>query len=361
MKINFSEYDLTSFLTREGVFCGIWSKLIQPNHIGTKFNRKNKIFRSSVWNDTTGELLSGSYPKFVNWGENPDNFPPPSNIRGWTFVEKIDGSACIVDYINSQFVARTRGTFTYKDLDNHPDFTLCFEKYPKIKEFLKNNPHYSLLLEIVTPNLRIVLNYGEIDFYLCGCVNKNDYSLLLQSELDEIAKELGLKRPIYYTFSSIENLLDEVEKWKGKEGIVGYSPDGQLLLKVKSDWYKKLHAAKDNFRSIEAVIDVWFSFGEPDYNSFVSEFTNNYDYETLLICQGFISIICDGAKEVKKIVDYMGQFVEPLRTLPRKDAALKIIGAYGDTNRGSFLFKLLDNKPLSSEDRKKLMYQVLKK
>lgn len=368
MKINFEDHDLTNFLIREGFFCELYTKLIQPNHIGTKFNQKNKIFRSSIWSDS-GELLSGSYFKFVNFGENTEEFPVITNIRGWTFVEKIDGSAVVIDFINNKFSARTRGTFTYKDLDNHKDFDFAFEKYPKIKEFVKNNPKYSLLLEIVTPNLKIVLNYGEIDFYLCGCVNKDNYSLLTQKELDELSLEIGVKRPMYYSFNSIDDLLKEVEQWRGKEGVVAYSPNGQHLLKVKSDWYKKLHAAKENFRNIESVIDVWIAFEKPNYQDFIKKFTETYDYETLLICQGFISQICESYREVQKIVFGMNLFIkdkclclgDPTDKKVRGQMAAKVISSYGNTNRASFVFKLLDGKQLGNEELKKLIFQVSKK
>ena len=55
MQINFSDYDLSEFIIKEDLFCGIPAKLIVPNHIGTKFNQKNKIFRSSIW-DLNGKL-----------------------------------------------------------------------------------------------------------------------------------------------------------------------------------------------------------------------------------------------------------------------------------------------------------------
>lgn len=363
MKINFTDYDLENFLLKEGELCGIKSTLIQPNHIGTKFTQKNKILRSSVWLPD-GNLLSGSFFKFVNWGENPENFPLPDNIVGWTFVEKIDGSCVIVDYINGMLSARTRGTFSYKDMDNAVDFDAAFQKYPLIEEFVKENPHYSLLLEIVTPNLKIVLNYGDdVDFFLTGCVDKRTYTLLTQKELDIISSKLGIKRPIYYTFTSIEDLLEKVITWKGKEGVVAYSPNGQHLLKIKSDWYKKLHAAKENFRNIESVIDVWFSFGEPNYTDFVKQLSEHYDYETMLICQGYISRICDASKEVKQIIDGMKRFVDnTLKSLPtRKDQAVHVIASYGISGRQSMVFKLLDGKELVADDKKKILFQVLKK
>ena len=171
MKINFADYDFTDFVLKEGVFGGMASKLITPIHIGTKFTQKNKIFRSSIWVADTGELLSGGFFKFVNFGENPENFPIPLSIDNCSFVEKIDGSLVCLDYVNGQLCMRTRGTFSYSTIDNASDFEYCLFKSPKIKEWLTVNSHCTLLAEITTPNLKIVIDYGsEPQFWLVGVV-----------------------------------------------------------------------------------------------------------------------------------------------------------------------------------------------
>ena len=74
-----------------------------------------------------------------------------------------------------------------------------------------------------------------------------------------------------------------------------------------------------------------------------------------------VSQICDAMKEVKLIVDAMTVFVDPLRIVGRRDAAAKILQAWGNTSRSSFAFKLLDGKALGAEDLKKLLFQCLKK
>jgi hypothetical protein len=56
----------------------------------------------------------------------------------------------------------------------------------------------------------------------------------------------------------------------------------------------------------------------------------------------------------------MESFVLPLKSGIRKDAALAIIKAYGETNRASFAFKLLDGHPLTEKEYKKLIFQCLK-
>ena len=82
----------------------------------------------------------------------------------------------------------------------------------------------------------------------------------------------------------------------------------------------------------------------------------------MLICQGYISHICDAYEKVNKIINGMKKFVkETLYPLPtRKDQALKVISAYGPTNRSAMVFSLLDQNSLNEDQLKKLLYQCLK-
>lgn len=362
MQIDFNNYDLTNFLVKEGIFCGIPAKLITPNHIGTKFDQSNKIFRSSIWS-LDGVLLSAAFKKFVNAGENPDNFPLPSSLDGTAIVDKIDGSLCCIDYINDTLSMRTRGTFSVDTAENVSDFYLCLDKYPKITEWLKNNPNYSLITEITTPNCRIVIRYGDDpDFWLTGVINKDDYSLMTQSDLDKLAVELGMKRPSSYTFTSISDLIDNVNKWVGKEGICLYSKDGQEIWKVKSADYCLKHRLKEEFGNIEKIIDFFIQCKCPQYQVFLEKISEVVDWETANEVRGDVSNICDAYKEVNKIVHGMQVFVDmvlsPLKT--RREQAEKVLSSYGTTNRAAFVFKTLDKKPLGDDDLKKLLYQCLK-
>jgi hypothetical protein len=249
-------------------------------------------------------------------------------------------------------------------MENYKDFDYCLGKYPTIANWLKINNKYSLITEITTPNLRIVINYGdEPDLWLTGAINKDDYSLMTQDELDNLAKLLGMKRPERYEFDNLENMLAVVDKWIKKEGLCLYSPDGQEIWKVKSEDYKIRHRLKEEFGSIEKVLEFFIQENCPDYNTFMTKIAEVVDFETATECRGDASKIVDAWKEVQDIVAGMTRFVEyvlkPLST--RKDQALKVLSSYGNTNRSAFVFKLLDGKILEKEDLKKLMWQVLKK
>jgi len=366
MKINLEEIDRTQFMVHEHILLGEVVYLVQPCHIGAKWTQANKHFRSSVWN-SDGELISAGFPKFTNWGENPEHFPVPSSLRDCVVTEKLDGSLLIVSKYKGQLILRTRGTVDGSTLDNGHELEIFKQQFANFLNQYDDRYEtwdFSYLFEWVSPENRIVLNYGDKpEWMLVGYIDHTDYSLCSQSFLDEKALDWNMKRPVTFNFSdkSIDYLLIAVDDWKGQEGVVVYSKEGQTLHKVKSAWYLALHHMKSELASPEKVLDVWFSMNKPDYETFYNNIATQFDFEIANQIRGDISKISDAWKEVQKIVDAMKVFVDGVRNLPtRRDQALKIKMAYGDTNRASFCFTLLDNKPLTDDNLKKLMYQVLK-
>jgi hypothetical protein len=362
MKIDIQKVDLTQFMVHEHSLNGEIVHLIQPQHIGTKWTQDNKHMRSVVVN-YAGEVISAGFPKFTNYGENPDHFPVPNSLKHCTVVEKLDGSLLIVSKYNGQYILRTRGTVDASILANGHELEIF--KNTILSKLADNNDtwDYSVLFEWLSPINKIVLNYGdEPSWRLIGFINHINYSLAQQDMLDAMAKKYGFDRPPTYTFSSVEDLLKDVDQWRGKEGVVVYSKNDQMLHKVKGAWYLALHHMKSELSNIEKIIDVWLEQGMPDYQTFYNYIFTTFDYELAEQCRGMISRICDAKKEVDLIVSGMNEFVNNrLKTLPtRKLQAEQVISAYGITNRASFLFKLLDGKSLGKEEYKKLLFQVLK-
>jgi hypothetical protein len=360
MKIDLQSIDQTQFMVHEHIINGEICALVQPQHVGCEWTQANKIFRSSLWN-FEGELISAGFPKFTNWGEKPDQFPVPKNLKGTKIMEKMDGSLLIVSKYHSNFIVRTRGTVDARNLEKNGHEIQIFKDtiLPKLEEFQGQGTGEewgcSFLFEWTSPLQRIVLNYGEQpEWYLVGIILHGNYHLQGQEYLDYVANSIGVKRPIVYDFPDVDTLLKEVDMFQGKEGVCVYSNNDQ-------DIHLVLHHMKSELSSLEKVMDVWIAQGRPAYQHFFDYVSTTFDFELAEQCRGHISNICDGYKEVEKIVEHMISFVEPLKTLARKDAALKILGAYGETNRKSFCFTLLDGKPVDDEGIKKLMFQVLKK
>jgi hypothetical protein len=362
MKIDIQKVDLTQFMVHEHSLNGEIVYLIQPQHIGTKWTQDNKHMRSVVVN-YAGEVISASFPKFTNWGENPDHFPVPNSLKNATIVEKLDGSTLIVSKYNGQYILRTRGTVDASKLAN--GFELELFKSTILNKLQDNNDtwDYSIIWEWLSPINKIVLSYGDEPMWkLIGFINHINYSLAQQDMLDAMAKKYDLLRPEIYTFTDISDMLQIVDKWQNKEGVCLYSKNDQVIHKIKASKYLLLHHLKSELSSLEKVLDVWLEQGMPDYRTFYNYIFTTFDFELAEQIKGTISRICDAKKEVDLIVSGMNDFVNNrLKTLPtRKLQAEQVISAYGNTNRAAFLFKILDNRPLGKEEYKKLLFQVLK-
>ena len=362
MKIDISSIDRTQFMVHEHSLNGEIVYLIQPQHIGTKWRQDNKHMRSVVVN-YAGEVISASFPKFTNYGENPEHFPVPTSLKNTTVVEKLDGSTLIVSKYNGQYILRTRGTVDASKLAN--GFELELFKSTILNKLQDNNDTwgYSIIWEWLSPINKIVLSYGDEPMWkLIGFIDHTDYSLATQDVLDDMAKKYDLLRPEIYTFTDITDMLQIVDKWQDKEGVCLYSKNGQTIHKIKAAKYLLLHHLKSELSSLEKVLDVWLEQGMPDYQTFYNYIFTTFDFELAEQIKGMISRIVDGKKEVNKIVDGMNNFVNNrLRSLPsRKEQAQLVISSYGETNRAAFVFKILDNRPLGKEEYKKLLFQVLK-
>ena len=364
MKIDIDKVDRTQFMVHHfHSLNGEIVHLIQPQHIGTQWRQDNKHMRSVVVN-YEGEVISASFPKFTNYGENPEHFPVPTSLKHCTVVEKLDGSTLIVSKYNGQYILRTRGTVDASTMAN--GFELELFKSTILSKLQDNNDtwNYSVLFEWLSPRNVIVLRYSDEPMWkLIGFIDHTDYSLATQDVLDLMAKKYDLLRPEIYTFTDITDMLQIVDKWQDREGVCLYSKNGQTIHKIKAAKYLLLHHLKSELSSLEKIMDVWLEQGMPDYNTFYNYIFTTFDFELAEQIKGTISRIVDGKKEVNKIVDGMNNFVNNrLRSLPsRKEQAQLVISSYGETNRAAFVFKLLDGKSFGKEEYKKLMFQVLKK
>jgi len=322
---------------------------------GTEWSQNNIIFRSSVWN-SEGELISPSFKKFFNWDECPDIDPKPYLISSCQLIEKIDGSTLIVSKYKNNLITRTRGSIDISGCENSDEIDHFKTQYPRAFEVPEG---HSYIYEWVSPKNRIVLDYKQPELFLIAVIEHSDYSMWKQEDLNELAVKLGVPRPKIFNFITMEEMLGTVKAFKGIEGICAYYNHGQNIRKIKSAEYLTLHRFKYDL-SMENVLEMFLKYNQPKYNDFISKIATEFDWECTQFITGYASKICDASIEVNKIIDAMKIFADSCRNLSRKDAAAKIIAAYGKTNRSAYVFNFLDNKEISQEGLKKLYFQVLK-
>jgi len=363
MKIDLNIINRESFYINEHIWNGETVYLVTPKELGCEWNQDNIIFRSSVWN-SDGELISASFPKFVNWGEKPDVFPVPTSLNSATVVEKLDGSTLIISKYKGNIMIRTRGTIDASKLEKNGDEieifkSLVLPKILKAKDTNQDTWSWSYIFEWTSPRNKIVLDYGnKPEFLLIGLVYHSQYILMLQDGLDSLARFLDVPRPQTYTFNAINELISNVQAWEGKEGVCVYSNGGQTIHKVKAFQYLKLHAFKSS-ATLNNTIELYFELGKPDYTEFVDKITEKFDYECCQLILPFIRTILTAHRHIRDIIANLNVFVEPLKNLPRKDAAAIIIEKQPEYK--SYCFTILSGKLLDDNELKKLIYSVLDK
>ena len=359
MKIDISTIDTDSFVVRPVKIADEICYLVFPKEIGCKWNQGNLIFRSSVWN-SNGELISASYKKFFNWGEQPDLITHPSDNDKLECLEKIDGSTLIVSKYNGEIIARTRGTADATVLEkNGFEIGLLKEKYPKAFEFDCDTSSYTRIFEWTTPLNIIILNYGEEpELWYTGKIYHDRYVYAKQNELDSEYASLGVKRPKRYNFDNITNMIDTVQAFKGVEGICVYFNNGQDIRKLKGLDYLAKHRFKSS-ASFENTLDLFVEWERPEFMVFQQKLIETFDYECYEMVRGYASQICDATKQMYEVFDGMKRLIDKVHGLSRKEQALAIQQAYGKTSRCGYAFSMLDNKPLDKNAYKKLIYQIV--
>lgn len=345
-------------------FCGEESYLITPQ-ADAKWNKNNLHLRSIIV-DKNGNVSSCGFFKFFNYLEKPDCYPNPEKYYDWCIEEKRDGSLVIVDFHNAVFSMRTRGTSSYKTQKNKEEFEILHATYPKIVEYLSKNNHLSLLFEMETPNNVIVIRQNEVKFTFLNAVDKRTLRMVDPKELLEIWKCIGCPpSPERYSFNEsrdLQSIYSLIKSWKGKEGIVLTYNNGQNKLKFKSYWYTLIHRIKSHLNSTSNLIEYYVESEMPCEDDFLKKIEIDYDYEIAIQLKDEICKICLVGGEVKKIIENMKDFVQSIRGFEtRKEQANHIITTYGNSNRSSFVFSLLDGKELDDNQKIKLMEQNYEK
>jgi len=342
-----------SFDLKEGVFAGQKAFLICPEKVGVDWSNTTPLNRSRIV-DETGLVLSQSFPKFWNYGESPELYPNPLEFNDWEIFEKIDGSTCVLDFVNNQHTMRTRGAFDYTFQKNAADFELLYIKYPKLKTMVERYYGFTVLLEIITPNNKIILSYPEVDFILIGMINKKTGISAINDRLDDLASSYDLKRPKKYDLKNIDDLKNMVDSWRSQEGVVVTYNNGQSKIKIKAPRYCFLHRVITGLRSKKTIVDKFIELNCPAKEEFTAYFTKEFDFEIAQELEPEINCICFDYKTIETQTANVEVFADKLKSFDKKERAEQIIHKYSDW-RKSYAFSYLDGKPLDNTILKRLL------
>ena len=190
-----------------------------------------------VWNDVTlmcrGLILDGAYnivarpfEKFFNLGEQENQVLPNAPF---SIFEKLDGSLGILYFIDNEAFIATRGSFT------SPQSTkanaILRSKYAQILRGLDQTKTY--LFEIIYPENRIVVNYGEMEDLILTAI--------IDTQTGENLPLVDVGFPMVKQYHGIKDIstLKGLEE-ANREGFVIQYKSG-LRYKIKFEEYLRIH------------------------------------------------------------------------------------------------------------------------
>jgi hypothetical protein len=218
----------------------------------TGFHKLAKLCRGKII-DVNDDYNVVSYPfdKFFNLNENEDTrenlIAEYIDKADYIYVnDKIDGSTIIVSKYKGEPLITTNGSFDNIMIDWA---TEMFKKqYETFLDAMVDG--YTYIFELVHPENRIVLDYGEEkSLYLLNIRNILTGKLLPLEEVHNIAKEHGFSLPEVYDFKNLKEIMKLARELKGanKEGWVfriGYN-NSEYMVKLKLEEYFAMHKAFD--------------------------------------------------------------------------------------------------------------------
>lgn len=206
------------------------------------FNYTEKASRKAIWNESTlgcrgliinkkGDIVTLPFRKFfeIEQINNSKVIPKEKPTR---IYEKLDGSLGILYWWNDKPYITTRGNFTSYQAIKATE--ILYDKY--YLEFNKLNKKYTYLFEIIIPECRVVIDYGETrDLYLIGVIDKQTQRNLRVEDFSY------LKFPTPQLHLELDNFsfkeLSELNYYN-REGLVLVYENG-FRLKIKFEGYKK--------------------------------------------------------------------------------------------------------------------------
>ena len=283
----------------------------------------------------------------------------------------VHNSCLLVSKYKGKLVVRTRGTIDATTLFNGDEIAFLMKKYPRaFDNAILNTENVTIAYEWETPsNFIVIRDVKEPTLSLTAIVRhvkweadnwELDYSYMDQNGLDSLAPVFGVERPKTYRYPDLLTAANDVKTWKGKEGVIVVSQNGQIFKKIKAEEYLKLHAFKSNM-SVKTMRALYFEMNEPVYDVIMDNIrTNaNNDFETVQAADKIVRAVYQAVQKMNIMIDEAKAFVQPLKGLERKDAALQILAKFGKSIMSGFAFKFLDGKELDRKAKEKLLESLL--
>lgn len=268
-----------------------------------KWNAYERVCRGLIINQITGEIVARPFDKFFNWFEGGRK----ASGHIVNITEKLDGSLGIL-YRDNGYKIATRSSFTGKQA------LWATEFLNRNYELTGLNDVWTLLFEIIYPDNRIVVNYGDReDLVLLAARNRftGEY-LPYWPDVFELGELYGFSLPTIYNFNSVSDILGATGKVDANcEGWVVEFSDGSRW-KFKGDEYLEVHKLISGITP-KRIIDA---LAEGKFNTVMDRLPEEYKTEINVLKAEIMQYFSKIMQQIEKYYE-----LAPRHTT-RKDFAL---------------------------------------
>ena len=297
--------------------------------------------------DADGNLMSRPFHKFFNIGEREETLLHNIDITApHVIMEKMDGSMIRPILVDGYLRLATKMGVT--EVSMQAEAWLAKHTHTEeLKKWMRvmMNAGATPIFEWVSPFNQIVLAYESSDLVLLA---------LRHNETGEYIDIRSTDAPFTLVpeYGSMEgNLSDYIARQRGKEGregdIIAFA-DGHRL-KVKNDWYVRIHKTIDRVKFDRNIVDLIINENVDDVIPMLpqEQVDRIRDFETRFWC-------AFKQKETR----LMGQRMSAFQTYQddRKRIALEMVPYLRDKSDSGFIFKMLDG-----HDLRELMLEHVRK
>ena len=275
--------------------------------------------------DDNGNIVARCLSKFFNMEElSPDNIPNESFV----VTEKMDGSYISVFNYDELWIVASRGSFISDQAIKAKELLLTKYNYG-FKYGL--NPDFTYIMEVIYPENRIVVNYGDDEkLVIITAINNKTGGEVAIEDMVDYGFEIVKKYDGVFHFNQLKQKIGDNE-----EGFVVRFKSG-FRMKIKGEEYVRLHKILTNVSNriiweylkdnksldelLERVPDEFYNWVKETERSLIESFIHIKESS-----EGIFSLLTSNS-------------------LARKDFALQVLKL--PISYHSILFAMYDNKSI---------------
>lgn len=221
--------------------------------------------------DLDGKIMSRRLHKFFNVNERDETLASKIDLsQPHVILEKLDGSMVTPIFVGDEVLWGTKMGVTEVSaqaaafVEKNPD-------YLRIVDVCRETGH-TPIFEWCSRQQRIVVEYAEDRLVLIAVRNIKTGEYVSQKTMETMARMLGVDcvKTFPGTAESMESLIDHTRSLEGVEGWVVRFHDGHMV-KIKADWYVRIHKVKDDLLFEKNVIDLIVNENIDDAKPFMLE------------------------------------------------------------------------------------------